>query len=217
MSNFPQCVSDPKGAAQVRRSLSHPRPILIPRNFCCATERAENVHTSQALRQTTHVSLAAASALLSFATTAGAAAATEAATSYAAASPAYTPSNPLEGELAWQVWVGFIAGVFPFLIASIEFGKRIVIQRRCETCKGRGLVSVQGTRGPRLVKCRECGGMLPWLSWKAFWSANLRPGNGGPLLQPKGQTSVLYRVPPKREQSSSSREEGMRENIGNEE
>ena len=26
-----------------------------------------------------------------------------------------------------------------------------------------------------------------------FLSANTRPGNGGPLLQPKGQTSVLYR------------------------
>jgi len=26
-----------------------------------------------------------------------------------------------------------------------------------------------------------------------FLSANARPGNGGPLMQPKGQTSVLYR------------------------
>ncbi len=28
-----------------------------------------------------------------------------------------------------------------------------------------------------------------------FLSANARPGNGGPLMQPKGQTSVLYRCP----------------------
>lgn len=51
------------------------------------------------------------------------------------------------------------------------------------------------SRGDRLVKCNECGGMLPWLSWKAFWSANMRVGNGGPLLQPRGQKGVFYSVP----------------------
>lgn len=35
----------------------------------------------------------------------------------------YTPS-PLEP--GWEIWVGFAAGVIPFLIASLEFGKRIV-------------------------------------------------------------------------------------------
>jgi len=50
--------------------------------------------------------------------------------------------------------------------------------------------------------------MLPWLGWRAFWFSNLRPGNGGPLLQPQGQTSVLYKVPPppasKRQQEGST-------------
>ena len=40
--------------------------------------------------------------------------------------------------------------------------------------------------------------MLPWLGWKAFWFGSVTDiGNGGPLLQPKGQTSVLYTVPPR--------------------
>lgn len=45
----------------------------------------------------------------------------------------------------------------------------------------------------------QCGGMLPWLGWKAFWFSTFTdPGNGGPLLQPKGQGSrILYKVPAK--------------------
>jgi hypothetical protein len=31
----------------------------------------------------------------------------------------------------WEIWVGFAAGVIPFLIGSYEFGKRILIQLRC--------------------------------------------------------------------------------------
>lgn len=38
--------------------------------------------------------------------------------------------------------------------------------------------------------------MLPWISWRFFLFGTGTPGNGGPLLQPRGQTSVLYRVPP---------------------
>lgn len=39
--------------------------------------------------------------------------------------------------------------------------------------------------------------MLPWLGWKMFlFSTFTSPGNGGPLLQPKGQKSVFYSVPP---------------------
>lgn len=39
--------------------------------------------------------------------------------------------------------------------------------------------------------------MLPWISWRLFLLGTAtNPGNGGPLLQPRGQTSVLYRVPP---------------------
>ena len=48
----------------------------------------------------------------------------------------------------------------------------------------------------QLRKCPECGGFFPWQSWRQFFEATSRPGNGGPLLQPRGQTSVLYRVPP---------------------
>lgn len=33
---------------------------------------------------------------------------------------------PAASELGWEIWVGFVAGVIPFLIASYEFGKRIV-------------------------------------------------------------------------------------------
>jgi len=104
--------------------------------------------------------------------------------------PSYKPS-PMEIP-SWQIWVGFAAGVVPFAIASIEFGKRIRIQQRCVQCNGQGLVQ----RGRFLRKCNQCGGMLPWLGWKAFWFSNLQPGNGGPLLRPRGQTSVLYRIPP---------------------
>jgi len=29
-------------------------------------------------------------------------------------------------EVPWEIWVGFVAGVIPFVIATIEFSKRIV-------------------------------------------------------------------------------------------
>ena len=51
----------------------------------------------------------------------------------------------------------------------------------------------------------QCGGMLPWLGWKAFWFSTVTsPGNGGPLLQPQGQRSVFYKVPPGRPTSTGS-------------
>ena len=50
----------------------------------------------------------------------------------------------------------------------------------------------------RLVKCRQCGGFFPWQSWSRFLEATAAPGNGGPLRAPRGQTSVVYRVPPPR-------------------
>ena len=61
----------------------------------------------------------------------------------------YIPS-PMETP-SWEIWVGFVAGVVPFIIASYEFGKRIVIQRRCPECQGRGLVQ----RGRVLKKCAQ--------------------------------------------------------------
>lgn len=92
----------------------------------------------------------------------------------------------------WQLYTGLVAGLFPVVIAAFEFGKRWLIQLRCETCGGTGLVTLAKTR--RKVKCRECGGFLPWESWELFLSSEA--GNGGPLRQPKGQTSIFYKVPP---------------------
>ncbi|RDX79401.1 hypothetical protein CR513_40177, partial [Mucuna pruriens] len=62
-------------------------------------------------------------------------------------------------EITWQIVVGaiengvlcrklgfdilclnFAAGVTPFVVAGIEFSKRIIAQRRCEVCGGSGLV-----------------------------------------------------------------------------
>lgn len=111
----------------------------------------------------------------------------------------YVPS-PMEVP-SLEVWVGFLAGVIPFAIASVEFSKRIIIQRRCKACGGRGLV--QNSNG-RFRKCTQCGGLLPWLGWRAFWLSNMSPGNGGPLLQPKGQRTVLYRVPEAYKEEDSS-------------
>jgi hypothetical protein len=38
--------------------------------------------------------------------------------------------------------------------------------------------------------------MLPWMGWRYFLLGTADPGNGGFLLQPRGQTSVFYSVPP---------------------
>ncbi|GLC37421.1 hypothetical protein PLESTB_001589200 [Pleodorina starrii] len=105
----------------------------------------------------------------------------------------YVPS-PVEP--GWEIWLGFVAGVVPFLIGSYEFGKRIIIQLRCEQCGGRGLVPSSGPgRDKYLRKCPQCGGFFPWISWKMFLTSTAAPGNGGPLQQPRGQTSVFYSVP----------------------
>ncbi|XP_042490502.1 uncharacterized protein LOC122070426 isoform X2 [Macadamia integrifolia] len=55
-------------------------------------------------------------------------------------------------ELSWQIVVGTIAGVTPFVVAGIEFGKRIVAQRRCEVCGGSGLVQ----REKYYFRCPGC-------------------------------------------------------------
>lgn len=100
-------------------------------------------------------------------------------------------------EVGWQIWVGFLAGVIPFAIGSWEFVKRLLIQQRCTECSGRGLVQ----RGKLLRKCPDCGGFFPWISWRLFLTSTASPGNGGPLQQPRGQTSVFYKVPPKPEET----------------
>ncbi|PNW84472.1 hypothetical protein CHLRE_03g145567v5 [Chlamydomonas reinhardtii] len=160
------------------------------------------------------LALAAASAGPSNAADAAAAAATTTAAAASAAgvglgdiSPAelaaagvttFVPSGyvPSPVEPGWEIWLGFIAGVVPFAIGSYEFGKRILIQLRCEVCGGRGLVPSGGAgKDKYLRKCPQCGGFFPWISWQMFLSSTATPGNGGPLQQPRGQTSVLYSVP----------------------
>ena len=89
-----------------------------------------------------------------------------------------------------QLWFGFIAGLSPFAIAAYEFGKRVLIQKRCARCAGAGLV-VLGDDG-RKVKCPACGGFLPWESWERFLTSEV--GNGGVVRAPKGQTSAFYSV-----------------------
>lgn len=49
------------------------------------------------------------------------------------------------------------AGVIPFIIGAYEFGKRILIQRRCQVCEGSGLVQ----RGRYLRKCPEASAHAP--------------------------------------------------------
>eukprot|EP00270_Netrium_digitus_P015228 TRINITY_DN5307_c0_g1_i4.p1 TRINITY_DN5307_c0_g1~~TRINITY_DN5307_c0_g1_i4.p1 ORF type:complete len:139 (+),score=18.73 TRINITY_DN5307_c0_g1_i4:28-417(+) len=69
-------------------------------------------------------------------------------------------------EITPEIIIGAIAGVIPFIIASIEFGKRIVEQRRCKVCGGSGLELV----GRFYRRCTGCGGFLPWQSWRRFFT-----------------------------------------------
>jgi hypothetical protein len=87
----------------------------------------------------------------------------------------------------------------PFVIGAWEFGKRIVIQRRCAACQGSGLVK----RGRYQRKCPECGGFFPWIGWKQFLTSTAAPGNGGVLRAPKGQTSIFYKVPDRPQQTQA--------------
>ncbi|KAK9689454.1 hypothetical protein RND81_09G060100 [Saponaria officinalis] len=78
-----------------------------------------------------------------------------------------TSVDPVQAQLTWQIVVGSLAGVIPFIVAGIEFNKRIVAQRRCEVCGGSGLV----LRDKKYYfRCPACGGFLPWQSWKRFFS-----------------------------------------------
>ena len=109
----------------------------------------------------------------------------------------YVPS-PM--EVGWEIYVGAFIGVVPFIVASYEFGKRVVIQRRCEVCRGSGLVSRKG----KLVKCKSCGGFLPWLGWKMFFVGTMDPGNGSPVLPPQAQAgNMFYSVAKKEEEKTN--------------
>ena len=93
---------------------------------------------------------------------------------------------------AWQLYFGFFAGIAPFIIAAYEFGKRILIQRKCALCQGSGLIR----KGEYSRKCTACGGFLPWESWERFLDVGTaaKIGNGGRVRVPEGQTSVFYDV-----------------------
>lgn len=100
----------------------------------------------------------------------------------------YVPSPMDPG---WQVYVGAVIGVIPFIIATYEFGKRVIIQRRCKECGGSGLV----LKGKYYKKCVACGGFLPWLGWNMFFFSS--PGNGSPVMPPMSQKNkIFYSVPP---------------------
>ncbi|ANM70092.1 transmembrane protein [Arabidopsis thaliana] len=58
-----------------------------------------------------------------------------------------------KSEITWQIIVGTIAGIIPFVVAGVEFSKRIIAQKRCEECGGTGLVS----RDKKYFRCPECG------------------------------------------------------------
>ncbi|OIT32221.1 PREDICTED: uncharacterized protein LOC109207629 [Nicotiana attenuata] len=70
-------------------------------------------------------------------------------------------------DITWQIVVGSLAGVTPFVVAGIEFSKRIVKQRKCEVCGGSGLVLKNNKFYKR---CPDCGGFLPWQSWRRFFT-----------------------------------------------
>ncbi|XP_078430109.1 uncharacterized protein LOC144702094 [Wolffia australiana] len=76
------------------------------------------------------------------------------------------PSELPPVEVTWQIVIGALAGMMPFVVAGIEFGKRIAAQKKCEVCGGSGLVQVEGLYG----RCPGCGGFLPWQSWKRFFT-----------------------------------------------
>ncbi|KVI02317.1 uncharacterized protein LOC112500641 [Cynara cardunculus var. scolymus] len=75
-------------------------------------------------------------------------------------------SDPITPQITWQIVVGSIAGVTPFVVAGIEFSKRIVAQKQCVQCGGSGLVLME----KEYIRCPNCGGFLPWQSWKRFFS-----------------------------------------------
>lgn len=66
-----------------------------------------------------------------------------------------------------SIVVGSVALAAPFFLALALFSERIVRQRRCEPCSGSGLVK---NRAGRLKRCNKCGGFLPWISWKRFFT-----------------------------------------------
>ncbi|XP_062186169.1 uncharacterized protein LOC133889725 [Phragmites australis] len=85
----------------------------------------------------------------------------------AAAAVAAAADAPLPpAQVTWQIVVGAVAGVTPFVVAGVEFGKKIIAQKKCEVCGGSGLVA----KNDYYVRCQGCGGFLPWQSWRRFFT-----------------------------------------------
>ncbi|XP_042378509.1 uncharacterized protein LOC121971346 [Zingiber officinale] len=70
-------------------------------------------------------------------------------------------------QITWQIAVGALAGITPFVVAGIEFSKRIIAQRKCGVCGGSGLILL---KDKSYARCPGCGGFLPWQSWKRFFT-----------------------------------------------
>ncbi|XP_066315056.1 uncharacterized protein [Miscanthus floridulus] len=70
------------------------------------------------------------------------------------ASVAAAADAPLPpAQITWQIVVGAVAGVMPSVVAGVEFGKRIIAQKKCEVCGGSGLVM----KKDYYVPCQGCG------------------------------------------------------------
>nr|XP_048329496.1 uncharacterized protein LOC107435503 isoform X1 [Ziziphus jujuba var. spinosa] len=65
-------------------------------------------------------------------------------------------------DLTWQIVVGAIAGVTPFVVAGIEFSKRIIAQRRCEAD------FYHGNRGRDSFLAKSLLFPLPLCFWRRF-------------------------------------------------
>lgn len=83
-------------------------------------------------------------------------------------SPSITAVDLATADISWQVVVGSLAGITPFIVAGIEFSKRIIAQRKCEICGGSGLVLLK--EDDEYIRCPNCGGFLPWQSWRRFFT-----------------------------------------------
>lgn len=94
--------------------------------------------------------------------------ASAAAAAAAAAAPAFTP-GPV--EVGWEIWAGFIAGVIPFVIASFEFGKRVVSGAAWVVCGGRGGHAAVPTARASSWGCLPASSSAaarPWLAARAL-------------------------------------------------
>ncbi|KHN43874.1 hypothetical protein glysoja_025913 [Glycine soja] len=104
--------------------------------------------------------------------------------------------DPAPVQVTWQIVVGaiengvpklgfdfvclnFAAGVTPFVVAGIEFSKRIIAQKRCEVCGGSGLVLREKEKD--YLRCPECG-MIAFTSSSSHIMYSIKYAAGRMLL-----------------------------------